>query len=126
MQVFNRYVSGRSLTVFGFETLLVAGSLLIAALVSGSMSSALGALGKIAAATAVYELCFYYNDLYDFTLVHVKRQLAVHLLRAAGASAVALAVALLIVPSFAIGHGIFTVSLGLVLIAVPASRLMFD
>ena len=31
MQVFNRHVSGRGLTVFGFETLLISGSILLAA-----------------------------------------------------------------------------------------------
>jgi sugar transferase (PEP-CTERM system associated) len=126
MQVFNRHVSARSLTVFGFETVLISGSILIAARINGSMGDALSALWKIGLATAVYELCFYYNDLYDLTLVHPKRQLAVHILQAAGAAAVVLAAASLLMPSFVIGHGIFMTSLFLLLLAVPIWRLAFD
>jgi sugar transferase (PEP-CTERM system associated) len=126
MQVFNRHVSARSLAVFGFETVLISGSILIAAQIHGSMGNALSALWKIALATAVYELCFYYNDLYDLTLVHTKRQLAVQILQAAGATAMALAAASLLMPSFVIGHGIFTTSLFLLLLAVPVWRLAFD
>ena len=68
MQVFNRHVSGRGLTVFGFETLLISGSILIAAQVHNSLPAAVSALWKIVLVTALCELCFYYNDLYDLTL----------------------------------------------------------
>ncbi len=126
MQLFNRHVSARSLTVFGGEMILISGSILVAAAVNGSIDSAFGALWKVAIATAVYEVCFYYNDLYDLTRVHATRQLVVHVLRAAGLAAVALAVALLVMPSFAIGRGIFAISLCLLLLAVPLWRLAFD
>ncbi len=36
MQVFNRNVSGRGLTVFGFELVLIAGSMVLAANLHGS------------------------------------------------------------------------------------------
>ena len=41
------------------------------------------------------ELCLYYNDLYDLTLVHSNRELIVRLLQAAGAASIVLAAALL-------------------------------
>jgi hypothetical protein len=91
MQVFNRHVSVRGLTVFGFETALIAASLLIAAAFHGSLDVAMNAMWKIALATALYALCFYYNDLYDLTLVHSKTELVIRVLQAAGAAAIVLA-----------------------------------
>ena len=126
MQVFNRHVSGRGLTVFGFETLLISGSILIAAQVHNSLPAAVNALWKIVLVTALCELCFYYNDLYDLTLVHAKRELLVRVLQAAGAAAIVLAVVSVLLPSLIIGRGILLTSLMMVLIAVPAWRLIFD
>jgi sugar transferase (PEP-CTERM system associated) len=126
MQVFNRQVSGRGLTVFGFETLLVSGSLLVAAHVHGSLDDAVSGLWKIVLITAVCELCFYYNDLYDLTVVHSKTELFIRVLQAAGAAAIALAVVSVLMPSLVIGGGIFLTSLALLLVAVPAFRLAFE
>src|SRR5947207_1602885 len=126
MQVFNRQVSGRGLTVFGFETLLVSGSLLVAAHVHGSLDDAVSGLWKIVLITAVCELCFYYNDLYDLTVVHSKSQLLIRVLQAAGAAAIVLAVVSVLMPSLVIGGGIFLTSLCLLLVAVPLWRLAFD
>jgi sugar transferase (PEP-CTERM system associated) len=126
MQVFNRHVSMRGLTVFGFETVLISGSILVAASVHGSLDTAAGALWKIILATAVCELCFYYNDLYNLTVVHSKSELVVRVLQSAGAAAIVLAVVSILIPSLVIGRDIFMTSLWLLLIAVPAWRLAFD
>jgi sugar transferase (PEP-CTERM system associated) len=126
MQVFNRQVSARGLTVFGFETFLISGSILVAAQVHGSLDAAVGALGKIVLATALCELCFYYNDLYDLTVVHSKTELLVRILQAAGAAAIVLAIVSMLVPALIIGHGIFVTSLWMLLIAVPTWRLAFE
>jgi sugar transferase (PEP-CTERM system associated) len=126
MQVFNRQVSARGLTVFGFETVLISGSLLLAAQVHGSLNDAVSALWKIVLITAVCELCFYYNDLYDLTIVHSKSELLIRVLQAAGAAAIVLAVVSVLIPSLVIGGGIFLTSLGLLLVAVPLWRLAFD
>jgi len=126
MQVFNRHVSGRGLTVFGFETLLISGSILLAAQVHGSLNDAIGGIWKIVAITALCELCFYYNDLYDLTLVHSKRELVIRVLQGAGAAAMVLAAISVFLPTLLIGGGIFLTSLCLLLIAVPLWRLAFD
>ena len=79
MQVFNRNVSVRGLTVFGFEVVLISGSMALAAALHGA---ALGtALWQIAIVTALCQLCFYYNDLYDLTVVQSNRELVVRLLQ---------------------------------------------
>jgi sugar transferase (PEP-CTERM system associated) len=126
MQVFNRHVSGRGLTVFGFETLLISGSILLAAQVHGSLNDAIGGIWKIVAITALCELCFYYNDLYDLTLVHSKRELVIRVLQGAGAAAMTLAAVSVFLPTLLLGGGIFITSLCLLLIAVPLWRLAFD
>src|SRR2546423_8198816 len=125
MQVFNRHVSAKGLTVFTFETVLISGSLLLAARAHGSLD-AMSALWKIALATAVCELCFYYNDLYDLTIVHSKAELLVRVMRAAGTAALVLAIVSVAVPAITIGHGVFLTSVGLLLIVVPAWRMAFD
>jgi sugar transferase (PEP-CTERM system associated) len=126
MQVFNRHVSARGLTVFGFETLLIAGSILVAAHVHGSLDTALGALWKIVVATALCELCFYYNDLYDLTVVHSHRELVVRLLQAAGAAAIVLAAACVAIPSVILDPSTFVTALGVFVIAVISWRFAFN
>src|SRR5581483_2136139 len=106
MQVFNRQVSARGLTVFGFETVLISGAVVLAAHVHGSLDDAVRGLWKIVLITGVCELCFYYNDLYDLTVVHSKTELLIRVLQAAGAAAIVLGVVSLLMPSLVIGGGI--------------------
>jgi sugar transferase (PEP-CTERM system associated) len=126
MRVFNRHVSMRGLTVFGFETVLISGSILVAAAVHGSLTHATSALWKVVLVTALCELCFYYNDLYDLTRVHAKRELAVGVLQGIGAAAIALAAVSAMVPSLLLGSGTFITMMVLLLVVVPAWRLAFD
>jgi sugar transferase (PEP-CTERM system associated) len=72
------------------------------------------------------ELCFYYNDLYDLTVVHSKTELVIRVLQAAGAASISLAVVSVLMPSVLIGGGIFLTSLGLLLVAIPLWRLAFE
>src|SRR6478672_8962739 len=125
MRVFNRHISTRGLTVFGFETVLIAGSILVAALVHGSANAG-DVVWKVLLATAVCELCFYYNDLYDLNLVQRKTELIIRILQAAGAAAFVLAIASVVVPSLMMSHGIFITSLCLMLVAVPLWRITFE
>jgi sugar transferase (PEP-CTERM system associated) len=126
MRVFNRHVSMRGLTVFGFETVLISGSILVAAAVHGSLPHATGALWKVVIVTALCELCFYYNDLYDLTRVHAKRELVVGVLQGIGAAAIALAAVSALLPSLLIGRGTFVTVMALLLVVVPIWRLAFD
>ncbi|HEV3056997.1 MAG TPA: hypothetical protein VGY48_02065, partial [Vicinamibacterales bacterium] len=126
MQVFNRQVSIRGLTVFGFEAVLIAGSILVAAVMHGAPTDNGGVIWRTLIATTMYQLCFYYNDLYDLTLVDSQGEILERVLQATGAGAIALAVVSVVVPSLMIGYGIFVTSLGLTLIAVPLWRYTFD
>jgi sugar transferase (PEP-CTERM system associated) len=127
MQVFNRHVSARGLTVFGFETVLISGAILLAAQIHGSFNDAISGIWRVMLVTALCELCFYYNDLYDLTLVHSTTELAVRILRGAGAVAIVLALLTVLAPGVLIGSsGTFLTALGLLLVAVPAWRLAFE
>jgi len=126
MQVFNRHVSARGLTVFGFETVLITGAILLAAQMHGSFNDAVSGVWRVMLITALCELCFYYNDLYDLTVVHSTTELAVRILQGAGAVAIVLAVLSMLAPGILIGSGTFLTALGILLVAVPAWRLAFD
>ena len=126
MQLFSRYVSPRGLTVFGCEILLIFGSVAIAARAHGAGADASLDLWKIALVTGLCQICFYYNDLYDLTIVHSSRELLIRLLQAAGAASIIIALLYLMMPSLAIGNGIFVSSLVIFLLAIIAWRLVFN
>jgi sugar transferase (PEP-CTERM system associated) len=132
MQVFNRNVSVRGLTVFGFEVVLISGSMALAADLHGALGGpdALAAapisFWKIALVTALCQLCFYYNDLYDLNIVHSNRELVVRLLQAAGAAAIVLAFAAVFAPSLILDPGTFVTALGVFVIAVLTWRVTFN
>lgn len=126
MQLFNRYVSPRGLTVFGCEILLIFGSVAIAARAHGAAGDVTGDLWRIALITGLCQICFYYNDLYDLTVVHSSRELLIRLLQAAGAASIIIALMYLLMPWLAIGNGIFVSSLVIFLIAIVAWRLLFN
>ena len=125
MQLFNRYVSTRSLTVFTGELFLIFGSVALAAVVQGTPDVA-GNFWKIALVTVVCQLCLYYNDFYDLTLVHSSRELVVRLLQAVGAASIVLAALYFTVPALMIGDGIFVSALFVFLVGILGWRLLFN
>ncbi|HTL45314.1 MAG TPA: TIGR03013 family XrtA/PEP-CTERM system glycosyltransferase [Vicinamibacterales bacterium] len=125
MQVFNRHVSTRSLTVFAGELLLIFGSVALAASVQNGHDFAAN-IWKIALVTAICQLCLYYNDFYDLTVVHSNRELVVRLLQAGGAASILLAALYFLLPGLIIGNGIFVSSLFVFLIAILAWRMAFN
>jgi sugar transferase (PEP-CTERM system associated) len=125
MQLFNRYVSTRSLTVFGGEMCLIFGSVALAASLQGTPDLAAN-LWKIGLVTIVCQLCLYYNDFYDLTLVHSTRELVVRLLQAVGAASIVLAALYFTMPSLMIGNGIFVSALFVFLVGILGWRLLFN
>jgi sugar transferase (PEP-CTERM system associated) len=125
MQLFNRHVSTRSLTVFAGELVLIFGSVALAATLQGTPDLA-GSLWKIGLVTLVCQLCLYYNDFYDLTLVYSSRELVVRLLQAVGAASIVLAALYFTMPSLMIGDGIFVSALFVFLIGILGWRLLFN
>ncbi|HJZ74200.1 MAG TPA: TIGR03013 family XrtA/PEP-CTERM system glycosyltransferase [Vicinamibacterales bacterium] len=126
MRVFNRHVSTRGLTVFGFETILISSSIVVAAQLHGAFDRAISGLWKVVLITALCELCFYYNDLYNLTRVRATRDLMVGVLKGTGAAAFALAALTALVPSVLLGNGTFATVVVLLLVAVPLWRVAFN
>ena len=125
MQLFDRQVSTRGLTVFAGELLLIFGSVALAALFQQTPDLS-GNLWKIALVTVVCQLCLYYNDFYDLTLVHSSRELVVRLLQAVGAASIVLAVLYFLRPGLMIGNGTFVSALFVFLVAILGWRLAFN
>jgi sugar transferase (PEP-CTERM system associated) len=126
MQVFNRNVSVRGLTVFGFEVVLISGSMALAAQMHGAFGTPDGTIWKIVLVTALCQLCFYYNDLYDLTVVQSNRELVIRLLQAAGAATIVLAVAGVAVPWLILDPSTFVTALGVFVVAVLTWRVAFN
>src|SRR5688500_11011390 len=124
MQLFNRYVSTRSLTVFGAELLLIFGSVALASTLQGGPVS--GNLWKIVLVTVICQLCLYYNDFYDLTLVHSNREVIVRLLHAVGTASIVLAALYFIVPALMIGDGIFVSAPVVFVVGILGWRLLFN
>ena len=125
MQVFNRYVSTRGVTVFAAELLLISGSVALAASFQNTPDLA-SSLWKIGLVTIVCQLCLYYNDFYDLTLVHSNRELVVRLLQAVGAASIVLAALYFAVPALMIGDGIFVSALLVFVVGILGWRLLFN
>ena len=125
MQLFNRYVSTRSLTVFGGELCLIFGSVALAAGMQDTPDLAAN-VWKIGLVTIVCQLCLYYNDFYDLTLVQSTRELVVRLLQAVGAASIVLAALYFTMPSLMIGNGIFVSALFVFLVGILGWRLLFN
>ena len=125
MQLFNRYVSTRSLTVFGGELLLIFGSVALAASLQDTPDLA-GNIWKIGLVTVVCQLCLYYNDFYDLTLVQSSRELVVRLLQAVGAASIVLAALYFTMPDLMIGDGIFVSALFVFVVGILGWRLLFN
>ena len=125
MQLFNRYVSTRSLTVFGGELCLIFGSVALAAGMQDT-PDLVANVWKIGLVTIVCQLCLYYNDFYDLTLVHSTRELVVRLLQAVGAASIVLAAMYFTMPWLMIGNGIFVSALFVFLVGILGWRLLFN
>jgi sugar transferase (PEP-CTERM system associated) len=111
MQLFDRYVSARSVTVFAAELFLIFGSVSFAASLL---------------VTVLCQLCLYYNDFYDLTIVQSPRELVVRLFQAVGAASILLAAVYVVLPGLMIGNGIFVSALTVFLVAILGWRLLFN
>jgi sugar transferase (PEP-CTERM system associated) len=125
MRVFNRYISPRGLTVFAFELVLIACSIVYAMHLHGGMTASDGVIWKVFLITVLCQLSFYYHDLYDLTLVNSPRELLVRLLQASGSASLLLAALYLAFPRLIIGHGVLASSVFVFVVAVTVWRLLF-
>src|SRR6185295_4970075 len=79
---------------------------------------------KIALATSFCLTAFYLFDLYDFIIMHDRRELVLRLIQALGLAWVALAISFYLFPHLMIGRGVSLIALPLALFVMVAWRLM--
>jgi len=125
MQVFNRHVSGRRFTVFALEMGLIAATIVAAGALHGLTDAPNGAW-RVLFVTAICALCFYYNDLYDLTVVHSKAELALRFLQASGEAAILLGLVTVLSPQLVPTGSTPLTALGLLLLTVPTWRAAYD
>ncbi len=125
MRVFNRYISPRGLTVFAFELVLIACSIVYAMHLHGGVTASDGVIWKVFLITVLCQLSFYYHDLYDLTLVNSPRELLVRLLQASGSASLVLAALYVAFPRLIIGNGVLASSVFVFVVAVTVWRLLF-
>ena len=125
MQLFKRSISARSLTAFGFEMLLVSGSLVVATRLYGPPDDP-SLLWRIAFWTALFLACLYYNDFYDLTMVRSGREVFIRAVQAAGVATILAALVYIVLPAITLGHGAFFPSLFLCLGTLLLWRFAFN
>ena len=79
---------------------------------------------KALLATAVCLAAFYFYDLYDFAVIHDRRELALRLIQALGVAWIVLALVFYALPQVMIGRGVSLIALALALLSMLAWRLM--
>ena len=126
MTVFKRSVSSRGVAAFVGEVLLIYGSIAIALRLQSPEGVPAGIWWKAAFTAVLWQLCLYYNDFYDLTLMRGSRELIVRLLQAAGAASIILAAVYVLVPPLDLGSQVIITSLCLFLVGVLTWRLLFN
>ena len=119
-----RQISRRRVAVFGVETVLVCLTVLGASLVHGQLDAAMNGAWRVVLITFVCELSFYWNELYDLTVVDTPSEVVIRVMQASGAAAIAIALAGALLPSLLIADGVLLTSLLLLLVVVPSWRLL--
>ncbi|HEX8188648.1 MAG TPA: TIGR03013 family XrtA/PEP-CTERM system glycosyltransferase [Pyrinomonadaceae bacterium] len=77
---------------------------------------------KVGVVTAFCLAAFYLYDLYDFVVMHDRRELVLRLVQALGLAWIALAIAMYLVPGLMIGRGVSLIALPLALMLMVAWR----
>ena len=125
MQVFKRSISARSLTAFGFEMLLVSGSLVVATRLYGPPDDP-ALLWRITFSTVLFLACLYYNDFYDLTMVRSGREVFIRAVQAAGVATILAALVYTVLPTITLEHEAVFPSLFLCLATLLVWRFAFN
>jgi sugar transferase (PEP-CTERM system associated) len=125
-----RRLNARTILLILVEAMLLFGGLVVAVYVRLGSADAefelieMHGFYKAALATGFCLSAFYLYDLYDFVVMHDRRELVLRLIQALGLAWMALALAFYIFPNLMIGRGVSVISLLLALLMMVAWRLM--
>jgi sugar transferase (PEP-CTERM system associated) len=124
-------LTGRSITLVGFETALILAAVAMAAYVrlgdgAWVLIEADNGVWKALIIAGVCQTCLYYADLYDLRQIKDRRDLFLRIVNALAAASLILAVVYFWFPSLIIGRGVFIVASGLVVTFVIGWRAAFE
>jgi sugar transferase (PEP-CTERM system associated) len=134
IRIFSQYVSPKSLLLIGVETVLIALSLLLAVRLH-FLNQAVEFTNyvrwpdftlQILVVTVVLQICFYYSNLYDLSVLRQHYQLIICLTESLGAACLVLGVMYYVFPGLLLAHGIFFDGVSLVAISTLANRLALE
>src|ERR1022692_1982106 len=134
MQIFDQYVSGKSLLLMIVEALLIVLSLICAVKLRFWNSPAEfevyltlpGFAGQAAIVVFVCMACFYYNDLYDLSTGYSAVERVLRVEQSLGAASLLLGLLYFMVPGLLLGRGVFLIGMVLVTALVIMSRKLLD
>jgi sugar transferase (PEP-CTERM system associated) len=129
MAMFNR--TWRSILLVAGETALLAAAVLTSsAVIGGDHAWELliddTAILRVLLIVMVCQLCLHYTDLYDLRTIQSKRDLAVRVVRAIGATSLILGIAYWLFPLLVVEQGVFLLSAALSVMLVMAWRSAFE
>ena len=124
MRVFNRYISPRGLTVFAFELVLIAGSVVYAMHLHGGVDAPWRDLEGVPHHRALPAVVLLPRSLRSDRR-QFPRELLVRLLQASGSASLVLAALYVAFPRLIIGHGVLASSVLFFVVAVTVWRLLF-
>jgi sugar transferase (PEP-CTERM system associated) len=128
LRIFKQYYPIRNIFFFIGEGLVIFASIIFATwILLNTESSAFDQFIylKILLITIICQTCLYYNDLYDYKITGSFLELGIRLIQALGAAAIILAGIYLIFPGAIIGHGIFALGIGIVILPIVSWRFAY-
>lgn len=134
IRVFNQYVSQKSICLVLWEGLLIGLCISLAAKIRfwnepetfASFTAWPGFGLQLLVTIAVFQACFYYNDLYNSQAASTRQEQAIRLWQALGAACLVCGCLYFLVPSIEIGRGVFFISVLLLAGATMLSRMTLD
>lgn len=121
LRLFKQYYPIRNIFFISGEFLLIYGAVLLSA---GLIHYAepymidIGLCLKSLLIALICQICLYYNDLYDLTVIDSFSELGIRLLQALGVAAIFLAIIYFLLPDAVIGRGVFALSVCIALFLV--------
>jgi sugar transferase (PEP-CTERM system associated) len=134
IRLFNQYVAIKSILLVMLESLIVALSLVAAAGLrfwnnptdfQGFVSAQFFPVQAVVVVVMV-QLCFYYNNLYDFHLLRRRHEQLISLGESMGQACVLLGILYFLAPSLMLGRGVFLIGVVLGSTLIVASRTALD
>jgi sugar transferase (PEP-CTERM system associated) len=134
IRVFNQYVSVKGILLAVLESLIVVASLLFGASLrfwndpaSFDTYVRMPVFGVQALIVAIIvQLCFYYNELYDFHTLRARNVQMICLGQSVGQACILLGILYFLIPGLMIGRGVFLISMMLGTGCIAVSRLVLE